>query len=273
MKLLTANVDSKQKERVIYLDVTAKDTDGSPVENPQIDYKVSDTSVVKLTKVGTDRLQLTIPRGADGLTKITATAKDDLGRSVQFAVRVKDYTPRVTAYKINVNENYTYGTQIAQVVLPYEEGGNDRIDTVSLVKTDSNEGTDTVAGLRVYSSSVSGSYKHNIDLGIADKAKIEQRGNLRYYLAIKTKAYGGLYFVPVQIKLETGMPAVTLKQSGKVNVFYTDTTHLTSYDAVSMGLVEVSSPASIESVRWVAGDGGASAANTEFSIERYYSST
>lgn len=151
-EITAANADSKQKERIIYLDVTAKDTDGSPVENPQIDYKVSDTSVVKLTKVGTDRLQLTIPRGTDGLAEITATAKDDLGCSVQFAVRVKDYTPRVTAYNINVNENYTYGTQIAQVVLPYEEGGNDRIDTVSLVETNSKEGTDAVKGLSVYSA-------------------------------------------------------------------------------------------------------------------------
>lgn len=271
-EITAANADSKQKERVIYLDVTAKDTDGSSVESPQIDYKVSDASVVKLKQVGTDRLELTIPKGADGLAKITATAKDDLGRSVQFAVRVKDYTPRVTAYKINVNENYTYGTQIAQVVLPYEEDGNDRIETVSLVETNSKDGADTVAGLSINASAVSGSYKHDVYLSIADKAQIKQRGNLKYYLAIKTKAYGGLVFVPVQIKIETGMPTVTLKQSGKVNVFYTDTTHLTSYDAVSMGLVDITSSASIASVRWVAGDGSASAANTEFAIERNYSS-
>lgn len=69
------------------------------------------------------------------------------------------------------------------------------------------------------------------------------------------------------------MPTVTLKQSGKVNVFYTDTTHLTSYDAVSMGLVDVTSSASIESVRWMAGGDGESAANTEFVIEKKYSST
>lgn len=273
-EITASNAATKQKERVIYLDVTAKDTDGSPVESPKIDYKVSDASVVKLKKVGTGRLELTIPKGADGLAKIIATANDDLGRSAQLAIRVKDYTPRVTAYKIAVNENYTYGTQIAQVILPYEKDGNDRIETLSLVETDSKDGTDTVAGLSVHSSVVSGgNYKHNIYLSIADKAQIKQRGNLKYYLAMKTKAYGGLVFVPVQIKLETGMPTVTLKQSGKVNVFYTDTTHLTSYDAVSMGMVEVTSPASIESVRWVAGDGDASSPNTEFVIERSSSST
>ena len=273
-EIIASNAATKQKERVIYLDVTAKDTDGSPVESPKIDYKVSDASVVKLKKVGTGRLELTIPKGADGLAKIIATANDDLGRSAQLAIRVKDYTPRVTAYKIAVNENYTYGTQIAQVILPYEKDGNDRIETLSLVETDSQDGTDTVAGLSVHSSVVSGgNYKHNIYLSIADKAQIKQRGNLKYYLAMKTKAYGGLVFVPVQIKLETGMPTVTLKQSGKVNVFYTDTTHLTSYDAVSMGMVEVTSPASIESVRWVAGDGDASSPNTEFVIERSSSST
>ncbi len=272
-EIRASNASSKQNERVIYLDVTAVDTDGSPVENPGIDYKVSDTAVVKPKKVGTDRLVLTIPKGADGLAKITATAKDGLGQSEQLAVRVKDYTPRVTAYKINVNENYTYSTQIAQVVLPYEKDGNDRIEKVSLVETNGKDGTDTVAGLSVRSSAAAGSYKHNIYLNIADKAQIKQRGNLKYYLAIQTTGYGGLVFVPVQIKLETGIPAVTLKQSGKVNVFYTDTTHLTGYDAVSMGLVDVTSAATVESVRWVAGDGSASAANTEFVIENDYSST
>lgn len=215
----------------------------------------------------------TITKGADGLARIVATAKDELGSKTGFAVRVKDYTPRVTTYKITVNENCTYSTQIAQVVLPYEEDGSDQIKEVSLVETNSKDGTDTVAGLRVSHSAVSGKYKHNIYLGINDKAQIKKRGNLKYYLAMKMQAYGGTVFVPVQIKLETGMPAVTLKQSAKVNVFYTDTTHLTGYDAVSMGLVDVSSSATIESVRWVAGDGSAASANTEFVIDDYYTSS
>lgn len=270
-EIRAANANTKQNERVIHLDVTAVDTDGSPVEGPKIDYKVSDAAVVKLRKVGTGRLVLTIPKGADGLAKITATAKDNLGRSAQLAVRVKDYTPRVTVYKTNVNENYTYSTQIAQVILPYEKDGNDEIEEISLVETNGKDGTDTVAGLSVFPNYVSGgSYKHDIYLSIDDKEKIKRKGNLNYYLAIKTQAYGGLVFVPVQIKLETGMPTVTLKQSRKVNVFYTDTTHITNYDAVSMGLVDVTASATIESVRWVAGDGSAAAANTEFVIENYH---
>lgn len=268
-KITAANAATKQNERVIRLNVAAADTDGAAVAAPKIDYKVSDTAVVKLKKEGTDKLVLTIPKGADGLAKIVATAKDELGRSAQLAVRVKDYTPRVTSEKVTINENYTYGKLCARVVLPYEEDAGDRIEQVCLVKTNTNGGTDKVAGLDVFTSSGDDSlYKQEIYLKVADKAKIEQRGNLTYYLAIKTKAYGGFVFEKVQIKLETGIPAVTLKQSGKVNVFYTDTTHLTNYDAVSMGLVDVSSSASIESVRWVAGDGSTSPANTEFVIER-----
>ena len=271
-EITAANADSKQNERVIKLKVEAVDTDGNPVENPQIDYKVSDTAVVKLKKEGNDKLVLTIPKGADGLAKIVATAKDELGRSEQLAVRVKDYTPRVTTYKISVNENYTYGKQIAQIVLPYEKDGSDQIEKISLVETDRNGGTDEVAGLGVSLNGNADRYKSSAYLNVTDKEKIKQKGNLIYYLSIQTKAYGGTVFVPVQIKLETGMPAVTLKQSGKVNVFYTDTTHLTGYDAVSMGLVDISSTASIDSVRWVAGDGSASAVNTEFAIDSEYTS-
>ena len=268
-EITAANADTKNNERVIYLDVTATDTDGNEVTNPNINYAVSDAAVVKLKKEGTNRLVLTIPKGADGLAKIVATAKDDLGYSISFAVRVKDYTPRVTTYKTTINENYTYSKEIAQVVLPYLEENDDQINEFSLVETNSQEGKDKVEGLDVTKSSMSGSYQFRVWLRVEEKEKIKRRGNLNYYLAITTKAYGGTVFVPVQIKIETGIPAVTVKQSNKVNLFYTDTTHVSGYDSVSMGLVEVSSTASFESVRWVAGDGNEAAANTEFEVSYY----
>lgn len=268
-EITAANADTKANARVIYLDVAATDTDGNEVANPNINYAVSDAAVVKTRKDGTSRLVLTIPKGADGLAKIVATAKDELGYSTQFAVRVKDYTPRVTTYKTTINENYTYGKQIAQVVLPYQEADNDQIVELLLVETNNQGGKDKVAGLDVTANRMSDGNKRELYLRIKDKAQIKKKGNLNYYLAITTKAYGGMVFVPVQIKIEEGMPAVSLRQTGKVNVFYTDTTHVTSYDAVSMGLVEVSSAASIESVRWVAGQDTESGANTEFVIDRY----
>ena len=276
-EITAANADTKNNQRVIYLDVTATDTDGNVVENPNINYAVSDAAVVKLKKEGTNRLVLTIPKGADGLAKIVATAKDDLGYSTSFAVRVKDYTPRVTTTMITLNENYTPGTMkggLAEVVLPYDEEESDTIEKVSLVETNTGGGTDEVAGLEIYwfKYSPSVGYEYRVDLGVKNKAEIKKTGTLNYYLAITTKAYGGTVFVPVKIKLTTGLPTVSLKQPGKVNVFYTDTTHLSSYDAVSMGYVEFSTDESIESVRWVAGEGNESAPNTEFVIEKSYSS-
>lgn len=271
-EITAANADTKQKERIIHLDVTAADADGNRIENPNINYSVSDTAIVKLKKEGTDRLVLTIPKNTDGLARIVATAKDELGYSKQFAVRVKDYTPRVTTFKTTLNENYTDSVELAQIVLPYEKDGNDEIQKISLVETNSKEAADEAAGLAVSMTGISGRYKYRIYLNVAQKDKIKQTGNLNYYLAITTKAYGGLVFVPVQIKLETGMPAVTVKQSGKVNVFYTDTTHLSGYDSVSMGAVEISSSALIDSVRWVAGSGSEATANTEFVIEEWFSS-
>lgn len=268
-EITAANADTKNNERVIYIDVTATDTDGNVVENPNINYAVSDAAVVKQKKDSQNRLVLTIPRGADGLAKIVATAKDELGSSAQFAVRVKDYTPRVTTVQAVINENFMPNCTkaLAEVVLPYEEEEGDTIERAALVKT--NGGTDAVAGLEIaWNTNGGNSSRNNIYLRIRDKDKIEKTGSLNYYLAITTKAYGGTVFVPVKIKIETGPPAVSLKQSGKVNVFYTDTTHLSVYDAISMGLVEISTVETIESVRWVAGDD--SAPNTEFVIERAY---
>lgn len=266
-EITAANANTKQNARVIHIDVTAVDQDGNRVENPKIDYKVSDAAVVKLKKEGTDRLVLTIPKGADGLAKVNATAKDALGRSAQFAVRVKDYTPRVTAFEVDINENYTYSKQIAQIVLPYEKDGSDQIEQISLVKTE--DVSDVVDGLVIRRSAISGSYMYRATVGVTDKEQIKQKGNLKYYLAIQTKAYGGPVFVPVRIRLEEGTPAVTVKQSKKVNVFYTDTTHFMSYDEVSMGLVKVSAPVRIESVRWIAGDDSESAVKKEFIIENW----
>lgn len=269
-EITAANADTKNNQRVIHLDVTAKDTDGNKVENPNINYAVSNTAVVKQKKQGTSRLVLTIPKGADGLAKIVATAKDELGYSTEFAVRVKDHTPRVTTNRVTVNENYTKGTQIAQVLLPYWEDGNDQIK-VLLVETNSKEKMKEVAGLRVSSQGYD-KYKFQIYLYVSDLNKITRKGNLKYYLAVTTKTYGETVFVPVQIKIEKGMPAISLRQTGKVNVFYTDTTNVGGYDTVSMGLVELTSKAAIESVRWVAGEDSGSVTNTEFVIKNEYSS-
>ena len=259
-KITAANADAKHNARVIYLDITVKDADGNKAESPRIDYKVSDTSVVRLKKEGTDRLVLTIPKDVDGLAKIVATAKDELGCSAQLAVRVKDYTPRVTTRKITINENYTYSKQIAQIILPYQE--EDETPVISLVKTQG--AADKVEGFGVWAKKTdAGAHKWKVTLGVMNKAQIIEKGNLKYYLAIQTKAYGGYVYVPVQFKLEAGVPKVTMKQSRKVNVFYTNTTHEGAHDKESMGLVELFADMPISSVRWEA----ESTQNTEFVIK------
>lgn len=265
-KITAANADTKQKDCVIYLDVTVKDADGNKVESPKIDYKVSDASIVKLKKQGTDRLILTIPKGVDGLAKIVATAKDELGYSAQLSVRVKDYTPRVTTQKITLNENYTYSKQIGQIVLPYYDESDDWVSTVYLVKSNTQGAADRVEGFNLWAYKINSDDAHKWKILLsADKANVTKKGNLKYYLAVWTWAYGGYVYVPVQFTLEAGEPPVTIKQSGKVNVFYTNTTHNGAYDRVSMGLVEVSAAMPISSVRWEA----QSAGNTEFVIKNW----
>lgn len=262
-KITAANADTKQNARVIHLDVTTKDADGNKVESPKIDYKVSDASIVKLKKEGTDRLILTVPKGVDGLAKIVATAKDELGYSAQFSVRVKDYTPRVTTQKITLNENYTYSKQIAQVVLPYNDESDDFVSSVYLANTNTPGAANSVAGFNLWASKINSDDAHKWKILLsADKANVTKKGNLKYYLAIRTRAYDGFVYVPVQFTLEAGEPPVTVKQTRKVNVFYTDTAHKTSYDRMTMGYVEVNATMPISSVRWEA----QSAGNTEFVI-------
>lgn len=272
-EITAANAAAKQKERVVHLTVTAKDVDGNIVENPNITYSTNDGAVVKCKKGGTDRLILTVPKGADGLGGIVATAKDELGYKVQLPVRVNDYTPRVTAYAVTVNENFKRDTvtELAEIVLPYDEEKSDQIEQIALVESDSSAGADAVPGLRVSACRISGSHKYGVQLNVEDKNKLKKKGSLKYYLAVTSKAYGGPVFVPVKIKMETKMPGVTVKQTKKVNVFYTDTMHLASYDAVSMGLLQISSTAGISSIDWIPGDGEAdsSAANMEFHIGDY----
>lgn len=265
-KITAANADTKQNARVIHLVVTAKDADGNKVESPKIDYKVSDTSIVKLKKEGTDRLILTVPKGVDGLAKIVATAKDELGYSAQLSVRVKDYTPRVTTQKITLNENYTYSKQIAQVVLPYNDESDDFVSSVYLANTNTPGAANSVAGFNLWASKINSNDAHKWKILLsADKANVTKKGNLKYYLAIRTKAYDGFVYVPVQFTLEAGEPPVTVKQTRKVNVFYTDTTHKQSFDWTTMGYVEVNATMPISSVRWEA----QSAENTEFVINAW----
>ena len=268
-EITAANAGTKKWERVIYLSVTARDTEGNPVENPNITYATSDGTVVKCRKSGSDKLVLTVPGGADGLAGIVATAKDELGCKAQIAVRIKDYTPRVTAYAATVNENFKYSTatKLAEIVLPYDEEETDRIEKISLVESNDTAGAKEVSGLTVSAYPVSGSHRYGVDLYVKNKSLLKKKGSLNYYLAVTTSAYGGPVFVPVKIRIETEIPKVTVRQTKKVNVFYTDTMHLADYDAVSMGLLQSSSTARISSVDWLPdGAAGGSAQSAAFDI-------
>lgn len=265
-RITAANADTKKDARVIRLNVIAVDAMGKPVTNPKINYAVSDQTVVKLKKEGTDQLVLTIPKGADGLAKVVATSADELGYSTQFDVKVKDYTPRVTVQTAVLNTDYSPGKEVAQVVLPYDDEQSDRIESVALTKTNSKDGKDTVAGLGVSITPTSVEYKYNIELSVTAKYKIEQTGSLNYYLAIQTKAYEGVTFIPIKIRIESGLPAVTMKQTSKVNLFYTDTEDDSWYESEIMGRLEVTSSVRIESIMWKPRPVDGAGVNREFVI-------
>ena len=174
----------------------------------KVTLKSSDTSVVKVgaAKAGTDgnfTAELTIKKA--GYVRLTATANDAMKTTTTVDLYVKDAVPNVSTNKVELNNK---SANTASVFVYPSEGYE--IEAVSLKNTDGTESTEFAL------TQVGDTAEYKVSIVAADKKTYKQR------LSIKIKDVETLYTPPLTISVASKAPAVTVEQTAKVNLFYTD---------------------------------------------------
>lgn len=168
----------------------------------KLKLKSSDNKVVSVGRVsknteGNFTAELTIKKA--GYVELTATANDAVKTTAAVQLYVKDATPNVSTDKVELNNK---AAKTASVSVYANEGY--AIESVSIDST--AFAISRVADTDEYTvSMVAGT----------------EKGNYKQKLTIKVKD-AGEYQAPLTISVVSKAPSVKVKQTGKVNLFYTD---------------------------------------------------
>ena len=207
-------------------------SEGKKLENTAVKWATSDSSVVKLTtKNGVTSVVLQKP----GTAVVTATAQDEVKATASLVIRVEEYAPRMEQKTITLNKALingadfellaSYGATLSDVPKLYEKTKNGMVETVfAITKNDADN-------------------SYNINLKDSVKyADVKAKTYKNLYLCGTTTA--GTYEIPVSVKVVAKLPSVSVKNTDKVNLFYTEDTgsvSVTATDAVIANVEYVTS--------------------------------
>ena len=189
------------KPNPVYLE----DVNGSDLTKTSFKWTSSDTKLAAVTANADGTATVTIKAGADGVCNITAVSSDLNKASAVAPIAVKDYSPRLGASSITLNPKLIAGTEVALV----ESYGN-AIQSVAI----SDDRLDV-----------------NYDSGILTLSKkdgVDAISNctINAVLTVETKLddIARSYEYSLKVTVKNTVPSVTVKQTGKVDLFYTDST-------------------------------------------------
>lgn len=181
---------------------------------------------------------VTIKAKADGACVITATSTDLAKVEGLLEIFVRDYSPRLESASMTLNSNVTAGVSVGLT----PSYGND-ITSVELYEYNSKT--------RNYEPTTRLIPSHENGILTITHTGVLKAGTVK--LMIKSACSNGLTYDSLfSLKVANKLPSITVKQSGKFNLFYTDSSAALSITAkgetVLNALVEPESTASFETV-------------------------
>lgn len=230
--------ENKEKSGTIVIRVNKEKYDA--LGKKKITVKSEDTSIVTLGKAtvlsgpetieGTEYTVIRIPytQKNTGHVSITVTAADEVNSARSFELHFADKTPKLAASTVTINSKLS-DTAVPVVILCDEE--------YPVLASAVEEGKFTVTGNNSEKFALSWrkvlfgeneEYQNLCDVQLSIKDGITvKKGTYKVDIQIPVCEYGNkdsvyLEKVTVTVKVVENMPSVTLKQSQKVNTFYTD---------------------------------------------------
>ncbi len=200
------------------------DAEGTPL-NVAYQWSSSDTTIAKPSKttttVGNNTNKITIPKGAGGEATVTVTAKDGSGLSKRIHIKVVNGKP---SFKLETS-TFNFYKEKPMVVSLIESYGY-AVQEDSLKLYDLDEEDKVVSASKIFSvvpdTSEAGKY-------IIVSKTGEKVTDGEYWVALDGETDAGHFSHKFTITVKNSIPSAKVKQTGKINLFYTA-------DAVSQGV-------------------------------------
>lgn len=225
-------IETKEGRDVIIIDASVLKTDAASFalktqvknkagtdisDDTPLIYKIDRTSVASIDKNGVVKCKTV------GTALITVTSKDGAGAKVEIGLEVRDYHPKMAQTELNMNLAYNEGVEGR---LRVAEGSTLSTDKFTLTMYDSKKKT-YVDAAKYFKLVRRGS---DFILTPGEALTVKNGKKVTYQLSIgtkvkvgtQTKTFSGANGNVVKVVVSNSLPKVSVKQSSKLNMFYTD---------------------------------------------------
>ena len=195
------------KNRTFQINAQGKDYREQWFGVTNLTYESSDPAVAQVDAKGL----VTLTAKEAGECVITVRCADSLGTETRLHIVLRDSAPRLESTKLTLNSNLTAGTNTALV-----ESYNNTIQSVTLYDYDKTR--------KRYESTPSEAFTAEAEDGTLTVRALSAQKNGTYQLKLVVTCLGGSYDYTLQVKVANSLPKVTVKQIGKFDTFYLDST-------------------------------------------------
>ena len=195
------------QNRTFQINAQGKDYREAWNQVTNLTYESSDPAVAQVDAKGL----VTLTAKEAGTCAITVRCTDNLGTETRLHIVLQDSAPRLESTKVTLNSNL-----IAGVTTGLAESYNNTIQSVTLYDYDKTT--------KRYEEAPSDSFAAEAEDGTLTIRALGAQKNGTYQLKLVVDCLGGSYDYILQVKVANSLPKVTVKQIGKFDTFYLDST-------------------------------------------------
>ncbi len=195
------------QNRIFQINAQGKDYREQWFGVTNLTYESSDPAVAQVDAKGL----VTLTAKEAGECVITVRCRDSLGTETRLHIVLRDSAPRLDSTKLTLNSNL-----IAGVTTGLAESYNNTIQSVTLYDYDKTT--------KRYEEAPSDSFAAEAEDGTLTVRALGAQSSGTYQLKLVVTCLGGSYDYTLQVKVANSLPKVTVKQIGKFDTFYLDST-------------------------------------------------
>ena len=176
-------------------------------EVTNLTFETSDPAVAKVSDNGT----VTLTAAAAGVCTVTVRCTDSLRAETQLRIIIQDRSPRLETSRLTLNSNLIAGVSTGLV-----DGGGNTVQSVTVYDYNKTD--------KAYETEPSQMFAAEAEDGTLTLRSLGAQKNGTYNVKLAASCLSGTYEFLMQVKVANSLPAVTVKQLSKFNLFYLDST-------------------------------------------------
>lgn len=195
------------KNRSFRLTALGSDYRDNWSEVTNLTFETSDPAVAKVSDNGT----VTLTAAAAGVCTVTVRCSDSLRAETRLRIIIQDRSPRLETSRLTLNSNLIAGVSTGLV-----DGGGNTVQSVTVY--------DYNKTAKAYETEPSQMFAAEAEDGTLTLRSLGAQKNGTYSVKLAVSCLSGTYEFLMQVKVANSLPAVTVKQLSKFNLFYLDST-------------------------------------------------